>query len=216
MDKDGPERQRNAIKKFCDAHKLTLSGTASENISGTVDGLDRPEFRDLLAKIHHLRRNGIEVEAIVVERMDRFARDLMVSEVLLAQCRKHNLKIFSADQEALIDMAADDGDPTRVLIRQIMAALAQWDKTNIVRRLRAARERKKAETGWCGGTRPFGARDGEEELLKYLKHLCQQEPRMTLRKMEQHMAEIGLRNRRGDPWTYASLGFIIKNHVEGK
>lgn len=217
VEKDGPERQREAIAKFCFAHKLTLKSESFEKaVSGDTEGMDRPAFRDMLTQIVSLRRNGVNVEAIVVERMDRLARDLMVSEVLLAQCRKNKIKVYAADQEILIDMASDGGDPTRVLIRQIMAALAQWDKTNIVRRLRAARDRKKAETGRCDGKKPYGTLEGEREILDYLLMLYHQTPRLSYRKMETHLFQAGLRNRAGNPWTFASLQSLLARHARRK
>jgi len=54
----------------------------------------------------------------------------MTQEFLLAECRKRGLKVYSADQGQLIDMAENGGDPTRVLIRQILGALAQWEKND--------------------------------------------------------------------------------------
>lgn len=214
VEKDGPERQREAISKFCFAHTLTLTSESFEKaVSGDTEGMDRPAFRDMLTQIVSLRRNGINVEAIVVERMDRLARDLMVSEVLLAQCRKNKIKVYAADQEALVDVAADGGDPTRVLIRQIMAALAQWDKAIIVRRLRAARDRKKAETGRCDGKKPYGTLEGEKEALDYIMLLYNQTPRMSYRKMELHLFQAGLRNRSGNPWGYSQLQCLISRRL---
>lgn len=214
IEKDGPERQREAIQKFCASHKLTLQSEVFEKgVSGDTEGLDRPAFRDMLTQITCLRRNGVNVEGIVVERMDRLARDLMVSEVLLAQCRKHKIKVFAADQESLVDMAADGGDPTRVLIRQIMAALAQWDKAIIVRRLKIARDRRKAETGRCEGKQPYGTLEGEKEVLDYIMSLYHQTPRMSYRKMELHLFQAGLRNRSGNPWGFSQLQCLIARRL---
>lgn len=214
VEKDGPERQREAIAKFCFAHKLTLTSESFEKaVSGDTEGMDRPAFRDMLTQIVSLRRNGINVEAMVVERMDRLARDLMVSEVLLAQCRKNKIKVYAADQEALVDLAADGGDPSRVFFRQVMAAMAQWDKSILVRRLKIARDRKKAETGRCDGKQPFGTLDGERETLEYIMQLYHQTPRMSYRKMELHLFQAGLRNRSGNPWGYSQLQCLIARRL---
>ena len=40
-----------------------------------------------------------------------------------------------------------DGDPTRKLIRQVLGAVAEFEKENLVLKLRAARQRKKRLTG---------------------------------------------------------------------
>ena len=41
--------------------------------------------------------------------------------------------------------------PTAVLVRQVLGAIAQFDKASLVAKLKAARDRKKAATGKCGG-----------------------------------------------------------------
>ena len=161
---DGPERQRLSITSFCKSYGLTLvSDFFERGVSGTVEGMDRPEFT---AMIEHIEVDK-EIGAIVVERMDRLARDLMVQEFLLAECRKRNIKVFCADQGTLTDMASDSGDPTRKLIRQILGALAEWEKSQLVFKLRAARQRKKTQAGYCEGQRPFGSWPAEQEILNF-------------------------------------------------
>jgi DNA invertase Pin-like site-specific DNA recombinase len=44
-----------------------------------------------------------------------------------------------------------DETPTAVLIRQVLGAVSQFEKAALVAKLKAARERKKAATGKCGG-----------------------------------------------------------------
>lgn len=166
IDGDGPERQRDSINAFCTTHNLTLTAEFFEaGVSGTVDGLDRPKFAEMMESILDQRQNGNPVDGIIIERMDRLARDLMVSEVLLAECRKRKIQVFSADQGALIDMASDGVDPTRVLIRQIMGALAQWEKSTLVNKLRAARIR----TGRLGGQKKKPLSDKEKQIAIFLR-----------------------------------------------
>jgi DNA invertase Pin-like site-specific DNA recombinase len=52
-------------------------------------------------------------------------------------------------------------DPTRILMRQLMGAVAQYDKSQIVLKLRGARQRMKAKTGRCEGRKPYGMKPGE-------------------------------------------------------
>src|SRR5216684_107322 len=85
---DGQVRQLAASKHFCKIHNLDWRGDFFEaGVSGTVEGLDRPEFVAMLDYIaaRKLPPNPEIIEAIVVERMDRLARDLMVSEMLLKE-----------------------------------------------------------------------------------------------------------------------------------
>jgi DNA invertase Pin-like site-specific DNA recombinase len=72
----------------------------------------------------------------------------MVSELLVEEARKSGVKIFEAASDT--DLTNSD-DPTRVMIRQMLGVLAQWEKNNLVRKLRAARERIRHEKGRCEG-----------------------------------------------------------------
>lgn len=101
-----------------------------------------------------LEHTGVKV--VVVERSDRLARDLLVGEVILGQFRRleGQRRLFRSGTSP----SADDGDPTRVLIRQVLVLVAQFEKAVVVLKLRAARDRMRNKTGRCEeGRRPFGS-----------------------------------------------------------
>jgi DNA invertase Pin-like site-specific DNA recombinase len=83
-----------------------------------------------------------------------------VSELFFREARKLKVQVYSADYGE--EMVNSSGNETQVLIRQILAALSQWEKSQIVKKLTAGRRKKKSETGVpCGGPRPYGYRPGE-------------------------------------------------------
>lgn len=211
IERDGPERQREAIAALCKAHGLLPMGEFFDGgISGTIEGLDRPAFRDMLDRIPHMERNGIHIEAVVVERADRLARDLLVSELLLAECRKRKIQVFAADR-GLVDIATNEGDPTRVLIRQIMGALAQWEKSVLVYKLKLSRDRVKARTGRCEGAKPYGSFPGEPEIIRYLKTFwAEADPKPSFQSIADGLNAAGLRNRAGRMWTKGPVWGLIK------
>jgi DNA invertase Pin-like site-specific DNA recombinase len=203
---NGPERQRDSIAAFCLTHKLVQLGEFFEKgVSGIVEGLDRPAFSEMLEFIGDQKG---EVQAIVVERLDRLSRDLMVGEILLSECRKRGIKVFAADQGQLIDMAENGGDPTRVLIRQIMGALAQWEKTMLVQKLAKARARVKAKTGRCGGVHPYGSFPGEAQLIKWAE--LSREPGQTLQQLADSLNSAGFTTRNGKQWKRQNVHNILK------
>jgi hypothetical protein len=55
-----------------------------------------------------------------------------------------------------VGVAVADEDPTRVLIRQVLWAVSQFEKSVIVAKLRAARMRRRQQTGRCEGRKRFG------------------------------------------------------------
>src|SRR5262245_11520173 len=81
-------------------------------------------------------RDGVKI--VIVERADRLARDLMVSEVIIDQMTQAGAKVLTADGT---DLSSAADDPARTLIRQVLSAVAQFDKSVTVLKLRAARKR---------------------------------------------------------------------------
>lgn len=212
IDGDGFERQKEAVGKFCQAHGLIHSGTFRESISGTSDATERKEFSEMLAYIDTRADSVDKVDAVVVERMDRLARDLMVSEVLLKELRSRGVKVFSADQGTLIDMASDGGDPTRVLIRQMMGALAQWEKSQLVKKLKAARDRKKASGQHCEGNKPYGTYPGEKQVMELIKNVFTEEfGDLAIAGL---LNDGGFKTRRGKPWTRQAVRTIRKGVIK--
>lgn len=53
-------------------------------------------------------------------------------------------------------------DPSRKLMRQIFGAIAEYEKTMIVLKLRGARVRMRARNGRCEGAKPYGELPGEK------------------------------------------------------
>ena len=90
----------------------------------------------------------------------------MVQEAAIADLHKHGFTLISVAEPDL--MATD---PTRVLMRQLMGAVAQYDKSQIVAKLRGARMRMRAKEGRCEGRKPFGFYDGEAAVIERMKVL---------------------------------------------
>jgi DNA invertase Pin-like site-specific DNA recombinase len=148
LDGDGFDRQRDAINAFALTKGWRVIRFFEERgVSGTVEHTDRPAFSEMLDLC-----GPATATTIVVERPDRIARDLIVSEVLLRGVRSAGLSIYDASSNT--DLSNVD-DPSRVLIRQIFGALAEFEKSTLVKKLKAAKDRIRAETGRCEGPKPF-------------------------------------------------------------
>lgn len=126
-----------------------------EGVSGTLDGSQRPAWVEMIGCV---LRNG--VRTVIVEKLDRLARDLMIQEHIIQDLRDRGITLISVAEP---DLCSDD--PTRKLLRQIMGAIAEYDKSMVVLKLRGARQRKRAR-GRCEGAKPYGARPGEAGVLE--------------------------------------------------
>ena len=204
-DGDGPERQRQAIARAAKRERLTVvKEYADLGISGTTEGADRPGMAQLLAEVVAL---GATV--VLVEKADRIARDVLVSELLLRQFRQLGVVVLTADGVNL----TDETNATGVLVAQLLSAVAQFDRASIVAKLRAARDRKRAATGRCEGPRPFGELPGEAEALAALRALARKKPGcdpLTWAEIATLANAAGIRSRSGRPWTRGTCWNVLR------
>ena len=179
-----------------------------EGVSGTNDLEDRPGLAALLDRIES---NGIAT--VLVERADRLARDLLVSEVILGQFRDRGVAIVEADGGN--ELTAGDGDPTRTLIRQVLGAVSQFEKSVIVLKLKAARDRIRQATGRCEGRKPFGFRAGEPETLALMRGLRRKpigRARKSYQKIAAALTAAGRPTRTGGAWRASTVQDVLKAH----
>ena len=101
---DGFARQRAAIERFAGVARLELvEEFRDEGISGTRELQNRPGLARVLDRVES---NGVKV--VIVERADRLARDLLVSEVILAQFTQF------ADANSGLDKERENTEVTRM------------------------------------------------------------------------------------------------------
>lgn len=138
-DKDSLARQQLAVAACAAARGLSIVREYYDAaVSGSDPVGDRPGFKDMLA---YMLGNG--ARTVVVENASRFARDLIVQETGYHMLKAHGIELVAADAP---DSFLSD-TPTAVLIRQILGAVSQFDKTALVNKLRGARDRKSATLG---------------------------------------------------------------------
>jgi hypothetical protein len=101
------------------------------------------------------RLAGNGVRTIIIESPDRFARDLSVQLAGHDFLKKQGVTLIPATAP---DHFVED-TPTAVLVRQVLGAIAQFEKASLVAKLKAARDRKIAAGIKCGGRKSFAERD---------------------------------------------------------
>lgn len=187
---DGFPRQREAINKYAKAFGYRITEWFQEAaITGKTEWEARPAWLDMISKL-----NG--VETIMVEGLDRLARDLMVQEHIIADLRRRHVNLVSVKEP---DLCIDD--PGRKLLRQIMGAIAEYDRAMITSKLSGARKRMKLATGRCEGRKPYGDRAGETEAIAYMRSLRQSGAKWV--DVALKMDEAKYSTRSGKPWVGA-------------
>ena len=207
VDGDGFPRQRDAIAKFAKSRKLTVVGEhIDEGVSGTTELDDRP---GLAALFESIESSGVRI--VIVENASRLARDLMVQEILLAECRKLGVQVLEADGGN--DLSVGSSDPTATLIRQVLGAVSQFEKSVVVLKLKAARQRMKTATGRCEGRKPYGARLGEAEVVARIVELRRKPvkgARLSFAAIAQRLNDEAVPTRTGGQWRPSTVGQILE------
>jgi len=204
---DGFPRQREAVESFAKRSGIDLvEEYRDEAVKGASELADRAGLAGLLDRVES---NGVRV--VVVENATRLARDLMTQEIIAGQFREIGVTIFDASGNDL----SDDSDPTRTLVRQVLGAMAQFDKSIIVLKLRAARDRIRAREGRCEGRKPFGFFEGEAEAISRMRQLRRKprgkgKRRMSFAEIAATLNAEAVSTRTGKPWHWQVVRRIIQ------
>ncbi|MBV9144365.1 MAG: recombinase family protein [Acidobacteria bacterium] len=197
---DGFTRQLTAINKYAAANDIKLVRVfREEGISGCTDWESRPAFSEMMGI---LLSNG--VRTVLVERLDRVARDLLVQESVIGDFQRKGLKLISVSEP---DLLSDD--PSRVLMRQMLGAFFQYEKTLLVAKLRGARQRIRVNTGRCEGRKPYGDRPGEAAIIEQMKQL--RHDGMSVDKIARELNTAGILPRAGARWYATSVYRVLRN-----
>jgi DNA invertase Pin-like site-specific DNA recombinase len=203
---DGITRQREAVAKFAARMGYNLVAEyRDEGVSGTNELEDRPGLGELVDRIES---NGVRV--VLVESATRLARDLLVGEVILARFRKAGVKVVECDGGS--DLTVGDENPTQKLIRQILGAVAEFDRAMTVARMRGARVRIRRSTGKCEGRKAFGERDDEAAVIERIRQLRRKPVKGTRLSFAGIAAKLnaeGVPTRTGSPWRPSTVAGIL-------
>jgi len=145
--KDSDKRQLDAVTSYASKHNIEIVKIFYDaGTKGADHVLDRPGFSDML---EYMLGNGARV--VLVENAGRFARDLVV------QITGHDLLKHKGISLVPVDAPTyfEEETPTAIMVRQILGAIAQFEKNSTVLKLRRARERIRRETGRCEGNPAF-------------------------------------------------------------
>ncbi len=194
-----PEVQEAGIRKFCEEQKLDPPEFVFEQASAKnsaipiavprAPGSESPELtptspRPLLFMLlgYICERQG----HLVVWKLDRLARLAYEQELILDLLTRKGARLHSTQrgEQDMLDRGKDDSDPSRMLFRQVIAAVNQYERRVIEMRMRTGIQLKASKGEWVGGSRPFGYdTKGQElvinptavrtvQLLFYMRDLC--------------------------------------------
>ena len=148
----GLDVQRASIEATATRMGLVILAWCEDaGVSGTVEALDRPGFNCL---VEHLASG--EAAYVLAHHADRLARTLHVQEAALAVLWQHGATVVLGGE---VVQADDPSDPMRTLIRQILGAVAEYSRRDVVVKMHSGRKavRRREPDRYIGGaTIPAG------------------------------------------------------------
>ena len=198
---DSRERQARAVTAYATATGHTI---AAEFYDAAVSGADaigsRQGFSELVA---YCIDSGVNV--ILCETANRFARDLAVQLTGHSYLKDNGIELIPVDAP---DHFTDE-TPTAVLVRQVLGAISEFDKSATVAKLKAARDRKSAALG----RRIEGRKPVPQETID-LAVRCYRKPpgkrRASLRVISTRLAEHGHTTTDGKPYNPNSIRLMLQ------
>ena len=212
-DKDSKKRQEASCDLYAKRHKYMVANTFYDaGVSGSVNALERPEFKRM---IDWCEDNDVRI--ILVEDVKRYARDIVMQETTYRTLKGMGYEIITATGDVKFE---DDLQST--LMRQMVGAFAEYDRKSIALRLKVARERKAKVNeskgiitlngiGKCSGRRSYEETD--TELVRETKRLARINPltkkKRSVRKISKILFDLGYSTSNNTPLSPSTIQRIV-------
>jgi len=202
-DKDSDKRQREAIEAYARQAGIEIVAEFYDQAVSGADPIEgRPGFKALLERIL-----GNGVRTVVVEDASRFARTLMTQEAGIAMLVGLGVRVLTSRGDDL----TDSDDEMRVAMRQIVGVFSQLEKTRLVKKLKVARDRKKATGVKVEGRKAYAERN--PKMVALAKRLYRKSPktgeRRSFREIAALLAADGYTTTKGTVFPAASIKRMV-------
>ena len=130
----------------------------------------------------------------------------MTQELGILALIQRDVRVSTANGDDL----TDSSDPSRKLMRQIAGAFHAYEKARLVAKLKAARDRKRADAGKCEGRKSWA--EINPELVRQAKRLRRRSPKghkRSLRDVAAELAKLGFFNVRGAAFSASSVQSML-------
>lgn len=203
-DKDSHLRQRREIESFAKARGIeVVEWFYDPAVSGDDNVTDRPGF---VAMLDYL--DAGEVRTVLVEDASRFARKMLAAELGILTMIERKTRVLTKSGDDL----TETDDEMKIAMRQIAMAFAQLEKTRLVKKLKAARDRKSAELGRrIEGKKGYA--ETNPELVREAKRLARKNPRTgkarSLRDVAAELATAGFKTEKGNTFSAGQVRRLL-------
>lgn len=199
---DGFTRQLQIVSTFCEERGLEILDVfKEEGVSGVTDMDGRQAFQAMMSA---MMMNGCRT--VVVEGLDRLAREYRVQENLLVYLASKGVTLFNARTgENVTDAIL--GDPMKKAMVQIQGVFSELEKNLLVKKMRAARDRKKALRGKCEGRLGYRDTDKGKDILAQIEPAAKGR---SLSDAARWLNDNGITTLDGKSWTKGNLRKVLR------
>ena len=217
VEKTGLERQEETVTSYASMNNFKIvSFYREEGVSGTTNEGDRPAFKEMIGFV--IRE---QIQYVIIEAMDRLARELRVQENLCVYLASKDIQLISANTGENITKAIEE-DPMKKAMIQIQGVFAELDKSQVVRKLRNGRKKtrernEKAKTnltldghGKCEGRKSYAQTNPELiQLARKLSRKPRNSSKPSLRKISSKLFELGYSTKSGNRFSASQIKSLL-------
>lgn len=207
----GLASQETEIRRWANDRNHEIVTVCVDNgVGGSVPAADRPGLAEALSLIGP---DGLD--GLVVHSQDRLARALHIQEAVFAEVWRHGKYVYTTlDGEIAQD---DPDDPMRTFVRQVMGAVNELQRRQVIANMRRGRREKARQGGYVGGfSKRFGYRlidgawiphPGEQEAIQIARRLRAEG--LTLQGIADRLGQGGHQPSGGGKWHPATVRRLI-------
>lgn len=201
------EAQIKAITSFCTNQGYTLINTyIDEAKSGTND--TREAFQTMISD-----SSKHSFEAVVVHKLDRFARNRYDSAIYKKKLKDNGVSVFSVLERL-------DDSPESVIMEGLLEAMSEYYSKNLAREVLKGRNESAAKGNHAGGICPYGYKDVNrkyvivpEEAVVVKKIFKDYSQGASYTSLARELDSLGYRTRNGLIFEPAGIRNILKNPI---
>jgi len=183
-----------------------------DGVSGGKELQNRPG----LASMFNFLEQHRDIDAVLIFKLDRLARDLYVQEFIIRELQKHNVQLISIKEPDI----TNTGDPMRKAFRQFMGIMAELERAFIALRLTEGRYKKARNGGFAGGQVALGYKTTRKELKVNLNEAKAVQLIFSLHGQGKSLHEIArtltlhkIPTKRGGQWHPSTIRKTLNNQI---
>lgn len=199
------DAQSRAILDYCSKNGYSLVKIyVDEAKTATKD--DRPEFLRMISDSN----NGL-FDAVIVHKLDRFARNRYDSAFYRRELKKHGVTVMSV-------LELMDDSPESIILESVLEGMAEYFSKNLAREVRKGLKEAALQCRHTGGAPAYGYRivnkkhevnETEAQAIRMMFSLAAQGVSYPM--ILQAMEDSGFTTRAGKPFSRNTLHDIFKN-----